>query len=175
MSAESTPSSSTIVAATDEKVPKSVLAARQFIGGDITAASILKIPTGERNKLGVAFRKALTDKQKDEYKELATDELRREWMAQWVCDPTIGKKRGFSSTTVENKQHNVDREQFLLESQIAGPSWLNDKDSTPRTRTSPTPIATHPNPSNVTLSHDNPLLLTPTSEWLPASTHHSKA
>ena len=63
---------------------------------------------------------------KEKYKSLETDEQRREYVAHYIMAPDVAVNEGFNRTTVKDEEVNESATQFLTESQLAGPQWLND-------------------------------------------------
>ena len=66
-----------------------------------------KLTPKDLNKLSANFRAALTSEQKDEYKQLATDSSRREWMAAWVVYPEGFRCRGYNTAETVNSAHDI--------------------------------------------------------------------
>ena len=109
-----------------DKVPKAVQAARDFLGDSaITGAAIAQLPSKTCNSLGVAFRASLSEPDRIKYSQLTTHESRREWIAQFVGDPNLGKKQGYNTFEALDSRKSIEDEEFLTEEQIASSAWLN--------------------------------------------------
>ena len=61
-----------------------------------------------------------------DYTKLKTDADRRSWLAQYVMDPKTATSTGFNRTTAVNSSMKVGNGQWLHESEIGGPRFLND-------------------------------------------------
>ena len=80
------------------KIPKAVLVARSFLGSDKPSPEdVKKLVHKERKSLFNAFRNSMTASVKEKYAALSCHEARREWLAQFIADPCIGKKSGFNT------------------------------------------------------------------------------
>ena len=113
-----------------QKIPKSIEKCREFLlaqGHQITAESVSTLPHALANPVTTLLRARLTGDQKVEYKALKDDSSKRDWLAQFIADPKVpGAKRGFNTHTAINSQEGLVQAEWLLESQIGGPKWLND-------------------------------------------------
>ena len=63
---------------------------------------------------------------KNEYMKLGSDAARREWLAQYVLDPSLAKCSGFNRVTAFSTSSPDAMGQWLHESQIASSAYLND-------------------------------------------------
>ena len=107
------------------KIPKAIVVARQFVGsGNVAVSDLDKIPKNTYSIIGTQFRASLTQAQKEKYKTMPA-EARRGWIAQFISDPQIGKKRGFHEVKATDSKKTVDEEHWLLETQLASPAWFN--------------------------------------------------
>ena len=96
--------------------------------GGITPASLREmLSSKEFNNLSNNFRLGLSPTLKSEYKALATDDQRREWLAQYVIDPLAATTKGFNKTTAYSSQESASRLVWITEEQLGGPKYLADK------------------------------------------------
>ena len=93
------------------KIPTAVQHARLALQGrGITPASLREmLSSKEFNNLSNNFRVGLSPTLKSEYKALATDDQRREWLAQYVIDPLAAITKGFNKTTAYSSQESTSR------------------------------------------------------------------
>ena len=111
-----------------EKIPKSVVRCRSYlasIGKPITAETMKLLPQDLQNLAGNLLRSRLNDAQKVKYKALENDHEKRQWLAMFLSDPKVGSKKGFNEHFAFDGVQNQKDEQWLLETQIASPQWLN--------------------------------------------------
>ena len=114
-----------------EKIPKQVELARAALNGKEVTADNLKAAMSSKdlNNLASSFRNSMTPAVKDEYKQLKSDSDRRAWLAQYVVDPKQATTTGFNRTTAVNEQMKEGAGQWLHESEIGGPRFLNDPEA----------------------------------------------
>eukprot|EP00959_Pyramimonas_sp_CCMP1952_P231532 4839547-Pyramimonas_sp.AAC.1 len=111
------------------KVPKSVQIARDALGKLTRSADDLKkVPPGTLNTLQTTLRKSMSTQDKDKWSTLAPDE-RREWIAQFITDPSACRRSGYTTTKAVDSRMSEDGEEWVLQSTLAGPLWLNDKET----------------------------------------------
>ena len=60
------------------------------------------------------------------YKALKTDAERRDWLASFIIDSSCGSCEATASTTVSKSNVEQGEGQWVTESQLAGPLFLND-------------------------------------------------
>jgi hypothetical protein len=111
-----------------DKLPKIVQVVRDKMKGEEINPETLKkfLSKMEFNNLANNYRNAMAPSVKEDYGKLSSDSDRRNWLAQHVLDPKTATCTGFSKTTAFNKTSNDLLAQWLHESQIAGPTYLND-------------------------------------------------
>ena len=112
------------------KVPKAAQAARDVMGGGEITAENLKKKLGQKefNNLANNFRNHMSKDVKAEYLKLSTDVERRQWLAQYVIDPTCASNlKGFNRTTAVNSKMFEGTGQWLHQSEIGGPLRLNNE------------------------------------------------
>ena len=68
----------------------------------------------------------MSEEHKATYKSLKTDSARRELLASFVLDPTVGVSKGFNMTCVEKTDLQTTVGRWMHQSEIAGPDGLND-------------------------------------------------
>jgi hypothetical protein len=87
--------------------------------GDPSLASV-------RNKAFGAMRSHLQTHSPDRYAEfqqIASDKERREWLAEYLVDPTCGSCVGKNWTQRTTNRSSLEDEEWLLKTQLAGPSY----------------------------------------------------
>ena len=108
-------------------LPKAVQIAREALGvkEEYSPDDIKNLPRKEKKALGTALKRSLSESQAKEYKELKTDKERHDWFAVFLSDPEAGSKRGFNRHVAYSDKGTIDDEEWILESTLAGPDWLN--------------------------------------------------
>ena len=108
------------VESTNPKIPKPVLAARASLGGkDVTAESLCALSKVEMNKLASSFRTSMTPAVREQYAGLKSDQDKRQWLAQYVIDPSSAKCSGRNVHSAYAQKEQVDDESWMYEAQIA--------------------------------------------------------
>ena len=102
-----------------KKAPKAVMSAREalkMLNLEVTGDN-LKASLNPREFHGVAtaFRSSMSEQVKSDYKKLNTDEERRQWIAQFVLDPTISITEGFNKTEAYKQERTIDEDVWLTE------------------------------------------------------------
>ena len=89
--------------APEPKVPKAVARAREALkarGLDPSGQNLKQaLPKEDLNRLASTFRGAMSEEAKAGYQQLGTDADRRNWIAQYVIDPSCAQTKGFNKTT----------------------------------------------------------------------------
>ena len=109
-------------------VPAPVVKARskiQMAGKDIDKDGIQVLTKLELNNLANNMRNTMAVEPKKRYKELKTDEERREWLVYYLIDPKSAVNTGFNKTTAFDEEANKRNEQWITEEQMSGPNYLN--------------------------------------------------
>ena len=98
------------------------------VGKDLTGENLkASLDKKVMNRLGSAFRKHLSDENKETYKNNAkTDKERCEWIAQFVIDPSVARLEGWNRDETYKHDKNKSEEHWLTEAQLGSPVWLND-------------------------------------------------
>ena len=111
------------------KVPKAVKAVRDCLRGkEITGQSLKdEVPPKIYEALTSAFRSVMSGDQKETYRRLACDKERRDFMVQFVLDPQEFKGSAKNICSTINQKADRERGQWLMESQLAGPKFMHDK------------------------------------------------
>ena len=92
----------------------------------LTSTSLKDMLTAkEFNNLGNSFRNSLTPDEKTTHEKVSGDDNRRDWMVRFVLDPYACKLKGTNTHSIANIKRKNDNEQWLMQSQIAGPKFLN--------------------------------------------------
>ena len=119
-------------ALTPVAVPKPVLAAQKIIqeaGLTEPSGNELKgiLSVKQFGAVSDCFRKFVNGNPnvKEEYVKATTDEQRRNLIAMFVMDPAACKQKGFNRTVVSNADTDETEGAWLMEAQLAGPSYLN--------------------------------------------------
>jgi hypothetical protein len=111
-----------------QKIPKPILRARAEFASqgldpnNITGEDIKDWSNNKCNGLFNALRSNLTN---DPDKR---DRDRRVWLGRFIVDPKSGGCKCLSTTTIYNTKSVDETEQWLHESEIAGPNYLNNKE-----------------------------------------------
>ena len=108
------------------KLPKPVQMARDALLAkgitDVTADSLkAALSAKQYNALCNSFRTTMTPNTKKMYSGLRTDMERRAWVAQYVVDPETACCQGYNRVEAINEKTQQGTEQWLHESEIAGP------------------------------------------------------
>ena len=81
-------------------VPKPVEDARNTFknaGKQISADDLSILDSKQLNSLQTVFRRAMDDKQHENYTGLKDKQQKAEWLAQYILDPTDGIAKGFNT------------------------------------------------------------------------------
>ena len=98
-------------------------------GKEVSADALREaLTTKQYNNLCNVFRQSMSPQAKNDYKELKTDDERRQWTAAFVLDPALVAAEGFKRTSVFKSETNVEDEMWLTLDQLQGPQFLNSKD-----------------------------------------------
>ena len=119
-----------LLQATAIKLPKAVQLAREKVAlagfEQITPQALMSaLSKAELNKLGNINRAAMHPPTKAKYEALKTDSDRKSWLAHYVVDPTTATCSGYMRVEAFNTKINRGTEQWMHESEIAGPKGLN--------------------------------------------------
>ena len=110
------------------KIPAPVQQVRDILGSEITAEKLQLVDKALLNKLANNMRNTMQESPKKAYKACKNDAERREWLAFYCMDPVGAINEGFNGQVNYDEQVDDKGEQWLTESQLAGPNYLNDKD-----------------------------------------------
>ena len=112
-----------------KKAPKAVMLAREalkMLNLEVTGDNLKAVLNPkELNVLATAIRSSMSEQVKSDYKKLNTDEERRQWIAQFVLDPTISTTEGFNGTLAYKQEGTIDEDVWLTEEQLGSASYLN--------------------------------------------------
>ena len=114
---------------TPTKPPKAVLKMRNALGGKPVTVENMRaaVSPKEFNAFSNNFRNQLQGQEKVQWQGMAKP-AREQWMAQWVLEPELCKKSGFNKTIASTDNRKTLADQWVLESELGGPRFLNSAD-----------------------------------------------
>lgn len=108
--------------------PKVVQRVREILKAaelDVSAENLsTHISSKELNLLGGALRASMSVAAKSEYAKQKTDTEKRQWMAEFVLDPSFAATEGFNKSTAFDVSSEADNTRWLTEVQLAAPDAL---------------------------------------------------
>ena len=117
-----------------ERLPKACEEFKKMIG-DVTKESVSAASSAEarqaRGKAMTAMRNQLRNNMPEkfqEYKGLANDKDRMDWLAEYIINPEEGGSVGTNFTRRTKARTDRDSEVWITEEQMSGPTFLNSKD-----------------------------------------------
>ena len=109
------------------KLPKAVALVRERLAGKEISAQAIKddLLPDELSKVTAAFRSVMTASQVAEYKALANNEERHQFMLPWILDPDEFKGQASNTITTSNSKHDASAGEWLTMEQIGSPCNMN--------------------------------------------------
>ena len=110
-------------------IPAPVRAAREKIkaaGKELDREGLITVLSKlELNNLANNMRNTMAAEPKKKYKELKTDDDRRDWLVYYLIDPKSAICTGFNKTTAFDEEQNKKKEAWITEEQMGGSKYLN--------------------------------------------------
>ena len=93
--------------------------------GGVTPENANKANPKLRNKAMTAMQQCIGQDKKAEYKDLTSDDQRREWIAEYLLDPASGGCIGKNFAQRTSTSSNTSLWVWLTLEELSGPRWLN--------------------------------------------------
>ena len=116
-------------AVTPPKMTSALVKAREILEkqgiSKIDAAAVKALPATNRSQLLVGFQRHAAPQIQEQYKQLKTDNDKRDWLAAYLLDPEAACNHGVNRTLAIDQCMKEDDSAWMHESEIAGPNGLN--------------------------------------------------